>query len=201
MSAAELLGFSLVLATAAAVPGPDIAAIVGRAFAVGLWRTLPLVAGIILGHAVWMLAAVSGLAALARLLGPAFVAIKIAAALYLIYLAWRLWFGTSADDRAASGPHRGGAVLSGLLVSFSNPKAMVFFGAVVPSIVAVDRLNGLDVAVLIAASSATFALVFTSWAAIAARTRTLLRSVAVRRVANRFLALVLTGAAVAVTAR
>ena len=124
MTGAEVFGFAFVVAAAAAVPGPDIAAIFARTLGVGFTRSLPLIIGIILGHAVWMLAAVSGLAALAQLLGPAFIGIKIAAASYLIYLAWRLWTAASttdvADDRTV--PDQRNAIVTGLLVSFSNPR-------------------------------------------------------------------------------
>jgi threonine/homoserine/homoserine lactone efflux protein len=65
MSWHDLLGFILILAAAAAIPGPDVAAIIGSGLSGGLSSAFRLVFGLILGHAVWMTAAVTGLAALA----------------------------------------------------------------------------------------------------------------------------------------
>ena len=87
----DLIGFILVLAAAAAIPGPDIAAIVGSGLSGGLSRAAAMILGIMLGHAVWMTAAFTGLAALALALGGAFIVIKAAAVAYLLYLAWKLW--------------------------------------------------------------------------------------------------------------
>src|SRR5688572_33308491 len=87
----DLIGFIIVLAAAAAIPGPDVAAIVASGLSGGLQRAFSVVAGLILGHMVWMTAAFTGLAALAAALGPAFLLIKLAAIAYLLYLAWGLW--------------------------------------------------------------------------------------------------------------
>jgi threonine/homoserine/homoserine lactone efflux protein len=207
MTLAELLGFVVILAAATAVPGPDIAAIVGRALGVGFGRTLPMIAGIVIGHAGWMLAACLGLATLALALGPAFVVIKIAAVLYLLYLAWQLWRApveaaavADAEAAAARAP-LGSGLAAGLLVSLSNAKAMVLFGAVLPSVVPVERLGGTQIAVLIAANSLTMLAVFLAWAAAMARARALLVNAARRRALNRTSAVVLAGTGIAVAVR
>lgn len=206
MTLAELSSFVLVLAAAAAVPGPDIAAIVGRALGVGFVRTLPLIAGIVAGHALWMLAACLGLAALALALGPAFVVIKIAAVAYLLYLAWQLWRAPVAEESgsgtvATSRTPTGGGLAAGLLVSLSNPKAIVLFGAVLPGVLPVERLSGIETLGLLLTSSLTLVVVFFAWAAAAARARAALVTAARRRALNRASAVVLAGTGVAVAVR
>ena len=203
MSLHELLGFILILAAAAAIPGPDVAAIIGSGLSGGLASAFRLVFGLILGHAVWMIAAVTGLSALAQALGAAFIVIKLGAVAYLLYLAWKLWTAPVAaaldSDAPASPAARG--VVTGVLVSLSNPKALVFFSAVVPSVLPLERLSLGDFGWLILASSLTFIVVFGAWAVLAAKARTVLGKAANRRSINRGSALLIAGSAVAVATR
>lgn len=204
MSWHELLGFIVILAAAAAIPGPDVAAIVGAGLSGGLSRAFSLIVGLILGHAVWMAAAVTGLAALAQALGAAFVLIKIGAVGYLLYLAWSLWTAPVAatPDAAAPAARIGKAgIATGILVSLSNPKALVFFGAVVPGILPMQHLSLGDFALLVLASSLTFIAVFGAWAVLAAKARTLLGRTDRRRIFNRASAVLIAGSAVGVAAR
>ena len=121
MTVTELTGFALILAAAAAIPGPDIAAIVARSLGFGFRRTVPLILGIVAGHAIWLAAAATGVAMLAKAFGAAFVAVKIAGVLYLLYLAWQLWSAPAeaAGEDAATPSGDRAAVLTGLLVSLS----------------------------------------------------------------------------------
>jgi threonine/homoserine/homoserine lactone efflux protein len=203
MSWHDLVGFILILAAAAAIPGPDVAAIIGSGLSGGLTSAFRLIFGLILGHAIWMTAAVTGLAALAQTLGAAFIVIKLGAVAYLLYLAWRLWTAPAASlqaDAAASGPS-GAGILTGFLVSLSNPKALVFFSAVVPSILPLEHLSLGDFALLIIASSLTFIMVFGTWAVLAAKARAVLGKAANRLVINRGSAVLIAGSAVAVATR
>ena len=201
----DLIGFIVILAAAAAIPGPDIAAIVGSGLSGGLTRAFSVVLGIMLGHAVWMTAAFTGLAALALALGGTFILIKAVAVAYLLYLAWKLWTApvtASPDDIAAprAASNRAG-IATGVLVSLSNPKALVFFSAVMPSILPMEKLSLADFALLILTSSLTFIVVFGAWALLAAKARTAFGNAARRRTFNRTSALLIAGSAVAVASR
>jgi threonine/homoserine/homoserine lactone efflux protein len=203
MSWHDLLGFILILAAAAAIPGPDVAAIIGSGLSGGLAPAFRLVFGLILGHAVWMIAAVTGLAALAQALGAAFIVVKLGAVAYLLYLAWKLWTAPVAAGLETGAPASaaGSGVVTGILVSLSNPKALVFFSAVVPSVLPLEHLSLGDFAWLILASSLTFIVVFGAWAVLAAKARTVLGKAAHRRSINRGSALLIAGSAVAVATR
>jgi threonine/homoserine/homoserine lactone efflux protein len=203
MSWSDLLGFILILGVAAAIPGPDVAAIVASGLSGGLARALTVVAGLILGHMVWLLAAFTGIAALAAALGPAFLVIKVAAIAYLLYLAWALWtapVGPIESETERSAAPRAG-IVTGIAVSLSNPKALVFFSAVVPSVLPMDRLTLTDDALVLAASSLVFLGVFGAWAVLAAKARDFLGNAAHRRGFNRLSALLIAGSAAAVAAR
>ena len=203
MSWHDLLGFILILGVAAAIPGPDVAAIVANGLSGGLVRALTVVAGLILGHMVWLTAAFTGIAALAAALGPAFLAIKIGAIAYLLWLAWGLWTAPVAPMESASAPaaaaHTG--IMTGIAVSLSNPKALVFFSAVVPSVLPIDRLTLTDDMLVLAFSTVVFVAVFGAWAVLAAKARDFLGNAARRRGFNRISALLIAGSAAAVAAR
>ena len=204
MSWHDLLGFILILGAAAAIPGPDVAAVVGSGLSGGLSRAFSVIIGIILGHAVWMTAAFTGLAALAAALGPAFLLIKIGAIAYLLWLAWGLWNAPvaplEANTQASAAPSRAG-ILTGLAVALSNPKALVFFSAVVPSVLPLERLTLGDDALLILCSSAVFVVVFGAWALLAAKARQFLGNAANRRGFNRISAMLIAGSAALVATR
>jgi threonine/homoserine/homoserine lactone efflux protein len=204
MSWHDLLGFIVILGVAAAIPGPDVAAIVANGLSGGLARALTVVAGLILGHMVWLTAAFTGIAALAAALGTAFLIIKIGAIAYLLYLAWRLWTAPVAPIESGTAPSAGAAhtgIMTGIAVSLSNPKALVFFSAVVPSVLPIDRLTLSDDALVLAASTLVFAAVFGAWAVLAAKAREFLGNAARRRGFNRISALLIAGSAAAVAAR
>lgn len=203
MTFSSLCIFLLVLGAGAAIPGPDIVAILARALSHGFKNTLALISGILFGHALWTVAAALGLVVLVQTLGSAFVVIKFAAAIYLIYLAWNLWNAhteatlSSADN---SNDRRSGFI-SGLLISLSNPKAMIFFGTVMPTVLPIANLTVLQLVLVLFLSTTTMFIVFGAWAAVASRARIALQNASSRRALNRGSALALAGAGIAIAAR
>ena len=203
MTFSSLCIFLLVLGAGAAIPGPDIVAILARALSHGFKNTLALISGILFGHALWTVAAALGLVVLVQTLGSAFVVIKFAAAIYLIYLAWNLWNShteatlSSADN---SNDRRSGFI-SGLLISLSNPKAMIFFGTVMPTVLPIANLTVLQLVFVLFLSTTTMFIVFGAWAAVASRARIALQNASSRRALNRGSALALAGAGIAIAAR
>jgi threonine/homoserine/homoserine lactone efflux protein len=203
MTFSSICIYVFVLAATAAIPGPDIVAILARALSLGFERTLVFISGILFGHALWTVAAALGLVALVQMLGPAFFIIKLAAASYLLYLAWKLWNAAAEVDSSIDGQdgNQKGGFVSGLLISLSNPKAIVFFGAVMPSVLPIANLTVFELLIVLAVSTVTMFIVFGTWAAIASRARIALQSASSRRVFNKASALALTGAGLAVAAR
>ena len=90
-----------------------------------------------------MLAAL-GLAVLAQRAQALFVGVRFAGALYLLYLAWRLWRAPLGALDAALAPPRESALqlfLGALALTLGNPKTMVFFLAVLPTVVDLAHLT------------------------------------------------------------
>src|SRR5262249_24574009 len=137
----ELLPFIAVAAVVIAAPGPDMA-LVGRNALVGGRRIALFTSlGVAIGLTVWSLAASVGVAALLQRSEPAFTALRICGAAYLVWLGvqalYAAWTGRdhAAARGTAAGVRRGRpgeALRQGLLSNLSNPKIAVFFTSFLP---------------------------------------------------------------------
>lgn len=134
----QYLIFLLAFAASAALPGPEIAALLSRSIAGGLRSSLPLASGIIAGKLIMLSTAVIGLSALLAILGPAFVILKYAGAAYLLWLGFRKWrdagkaLATAADIPAADARIEIGL---GLAMTVTNPLAIAFYMALLPGVI------------------------------------------------------------------
>src|SRR5215217_63985 len=180
--------FATALLIAAASPGPGIAAIVARVLGRGTNGAIAFTAGLALGDVVWLSFAVVGLAALAEAFHEVFLVAKYAGAAYLLYLAYKLWTQPvqAREVRAsASREHPARLFLAGLAVTMGNPKVMVFYLALLPTILDLTRITILGYAELVAATLAVLAAVFSAYILLAARARRLFTSERAIRGINR----------------
>ena len=193
--------FCLVYALSVASPGPGVAAIVARSLARGTQGAPAFIAGFLVGDLVWFTVAATGLAALAQTAYTVFAAVKYAGAAYLLYLAWRLW---TAPARELNGqnmepsqkPSR--LFLGSLALTMGNPKTMVFFFALLPTVVQLETLSLAGSLGIAGAISVVLPLVLGAYVLAAVRARRLLQSPRAVRLVNRGSATVMAGAAVAV---
>lgn len=123
-------------------PGPDLVLVLQEALGRGRRAGLLASLGVVLGIALWMLAAIFGLTALFRAVPAAALWTQLAGGALLVFLgvsglrhAW-LARGTRPQpapqhlDVPAAAPAGRRALLRGLLTNLGNPKALVFFAAV-----------------------------------------------------------------------
>lgn len=131
----RLLAFCATSFVIIIIPGPSVLFVVGRALAFGRRTALASVVGNALGASVLAVGVAFGIGALVQRSVLVFTAIKLAGAVYLVYLGVKAWRarGTRASFEAGDG-ERGvwRAVREGFLVGISNPKTGVFFAAVLP---------------------------------------------------------------------
>lgn len=202
MALSNLLIFALALMVAAGTPGPSIAALVARVLTNGFRDVLPFLAAMWIGEALWLTCAVAGLAVVARTFGMVFIALKFLGVAYLLFLAWKMWLAPTqvggAELPGGQSPWR--MFAAGLTVTLGNPKIMVFYLALLPTIVNLNRVGTaawleLTVTTLIVLMSVDLA-----WALLAVRARRLLTSRKAVKVANRTSATAMVGAAVAIAA-
>jgi threonine/homoserine/homoserine lactone efflux protein len=202
MTLTNLLVFALALCVAAGSPGPSIAALVARVLTNGLRDVLPFLAAMWLGEALWLSCAVAGLAVVARTLGVVFLAIKLIGVAYLLFLAWRMWFAPTEVSRGElpSGQSAWRMFGAGLTVTLGNPKIMVFYLALLPTIVDLDRIRGAAWLELTAVTLVVLMTVDLAWALLAVRARRLLTSRKAVKIANRASATMMAGAAAVIAA-
>lgn len=204
LSLSSLAIFVLALGVAAFSPGPGIAAIVGRVLGRGRDGAIAFVAGMAVGDVVWLTLAVTGLAMLAQTFGAAFMVVKYAGAAYLLFIATKMWRTPTLMQAEHTGKGHAGLprlFLGGLAVTMGNPKAMVFYLALLPSLVDLARVDALAYAELATATLAVLAIVFGFYVFLALRARMLLADARSVRLLNRGSSLLMAGAAVAIAAR
>jgi threonine/homoserine/homoserine lactone efflux protein len=191
--------FAVPVAIAAMIPGPAQTALVARVLSRGAGEALPFVLGMVAGNALWLAAAVFGLSALALAYEPVFVAVKWAGIAYLAVLAWRLWRAPAAEPEAA--PRRTGGVLGGAALTLGNPKAVVFYGAVLPQVVDLTTLDAADIAAVFAVQLGIDLAVQAAYVLGAARARSFFRSPRRLRLVNRSAAAMMAGSAALIASR
>lgn len=203
MTFASLLVFATTLFVAAGSPGPSIAALVARVLSRGARDVLPFLLAMWVGEAIWLSLAVAGLAAIAESFQPVFVAIKWIGVGYLLYLAWKMWFSEPAEPGEAIPESRSALkmFIAGLTVTLGNPKIMIFYVALLPSIIDLAGVTPVGWLELLGAMFLTLVVVHLSWVMLAARARQFLRSRRAVKIANRVSAGTMAGAAAAIAAR
>ena len=136
------LTFLGVMAVMAATPGPANLFSVANGVQRGPAGALAGVVGMNAATLVWFGAAALGLGALVTAFPQAFRLISIGGALYVAWLgikALRGAFRTAADPHAPTIRLGRSALLDGFMVQIANPKAILFFTAVLPPFLDVNR--------------------------------------------------------------
>jgi threonine/homoserine/homoserine lactone efflux protein len=179
-----VIAFLLVAVVVIASPGPDFAltmhATVARGRRAGAMTGL----GVVSGQLVWGVATAAGLAALLVESRPAFVALRLAGAAYLVWLgigalraAWR-----GVEQPARFRGNRSG-YRQGLLSNVGNPKMAIFFTSLLPQF-------GSSLPELVT-HSVLFSMLTLVWLALVVRAGAALRTPTVRRVLDALTGVVL----------
>lgn len=198
-----LLTFCAVYALAVATPGPGIAAIVARSLAHGAKGAPAFIAGFVVGDMVWFSIAATGLAALAKTAAWLFIGIKWAGVVYLLYLAYKLWTAPAervevkGDDRQ----HGWRAFVASLMLTLANPKAILFFLALLPTVVDLTTLTAVSFLEISGAICLLLPLVLGAYVLLAAKARQLFTTPSAVRKLNRSSGVAMAGAAVVVASR
>lgn len=164
MALSTWLLFSAVVLAAVLTPGPAMLAIIAHALQRGARATMPVVLGNVAGVIVLIGVSIAGVAALVTAVPGALDALRWGGAAYLLWLGVRGLRG----DAAGNAVGRGSGFVRGVLISFSNPKALLFFGAVLPQFVD-PRRSALPQFGMMAGTNALLELLATSAAAFAAQ--------------------------------
>jgi homoserine/homoserine lactone efflux protein len=118
------------------IPGPTVTLIIANSLTHGMRAGLLNVAGTQLGLGIMLGVLLVGLSSVIATMGVWFDWVRIAGAIYLIWLGWKLLRANAGFGEIGKTPApRGGFFLQGFLVLMSNPKALLWFGAFIPQFV------------------------------------------------------------------
>jgi threonine/homoserine/homoserine lactone efflux protein len=139
ISSGQLLGYAIASFLIIVVPGPGVLFVIGRALAHGRRTAIATAVGHAGGNYVVAACVAVGLGTLLERSAQVFVAVKLAGALYLVWLGVQAIRHRQALAEAMAGavPARAGwlALRDGFVVGVTNPKAYILFGAILPQFV------------------------------------------------------------------
>jgi len=177
MDAFTLLTFTIAYAIAVLVPGPGVAAVVARALGGGFKGAFPMVLGILAGDLVYFVFAVFGLAAIATYFGPVFTVVRWAGALYLLYIAYKFWTARPGAEQMKPRNEDGfRTFLAGFSLTMGNPKTIVFYLAILPTVIPLDQMNPLAFAELTFIVVVVLLIIGSGYAFLASAARELFKS-------------------------
>jgi threonine/homoserine/homoserine lactone efflux protein len=135
---ATLLTFGLVCLGLALTPGPNMMYLVSRSICQGRKAGLISLSGVGLGFLVYMVAAALGITALLFAVPLAYDGLRIAGAVYLLYLAWQALRpgGRSpfqVRDLPVDSPRK--LVAMGFFTNLLNPKAAMLYLSLLPQFI------------------------------------------------------------------
>ncbi|MBR8319844.1 MULTISPECIES: LysE family translocator [Burkholderia cepacia complex] len=203
MTLCALAVFALALLVTAGTPGPSVATLVARVLTNGVRDVLPSLAAMWLGEALWLTLLVAGLSAFARTFATGLIVLKLLGVAYLPTLAWKMWTAPTASgaDDLPRGHSPWRMFDAGLLVTLGNPKIMVIYLALLPTLIDPTHVGVAAWAELVSTMPAVLILTDCFWSLCVSRARAFLTSVRAMRIANRTSATAMAGAAAAITTR
>eukprot|EP01133_Synstelium_polycarpum_P025370 gene25370-30455_t len=148
MTLAGFIAYSGALAIAAAIPGPGLTALIARALGSGFRSALFMSLGLVLGDLTYLTAVV-------------------------------FWTAGISAEKIEAKRGSGGAlasVLSGLAVTLGNPKTMIFYIALTPTLIDLHAITPTDYALLASVTVVTLLVVLVPYLALASKARWFLQS-------------------------
>ena len=167
MSPSSWLGFLALSALAVLTPGPTMLAIVGHAAGSGFRRTVPMILGNALGIGAVVAISIAGLTGTLLRAPTVLTVLQLAGAAYLAWSGVKTWIHRAEPLPVTGEGTATGPLGRGFLLVWANPKALLFFGAVLPQFVREDHSLGLQF-VEIAATFLVLELAMTTLVAAAA---------------------------------
>ena len=163
MSITELYFYAFAMFILFLTPGPVWVVLLARIFSNGWSGGLPLACGVIIADFTWSFLAVISISSISEAIPSITKTLTWVAAGFFLYLAIKLWLKPSYDlnnielSKVSSKLKFNSIYLesfmTGLLVNFSNPKAILFYISIMPGFFLLNQLTNTD-AIIIASISA-----------------------------------------------
>ncbi len=153
MSLETVVAFIIITIVATVTPGPTMLYIASCGLSHGSKGYLPACLGVLVADFIYFLLTVTGLGIILLASHELFFLIKWLGVLYLFYLGVKLIFSnyTTSIDKNEEFSHKivfHHAFLKGFVVHLANPKTMLFFGALLPQFIDVEKPMLLQVLII-----------------------------------------------------
>lgn len=182
------LAFTIASAIVVLIPGPNIVLTVNYAIRDGRRSGMATIPGVVLGAFIAMSLSLLGAGAVLATSAFLFTLLKLAGAVYLIWLAYSLWTAP-VETMPLGGAKKSQPLVSlfwqSLLISVLNPKGPAFYVAFVPQFVSADGPIFQQFAVLIATFLAVATLNSLFWLYFASGLRSQFQKPRALRLLNR----------------
>ena len=180
-------------------PGPAVLFVLATALRRGARASVASTLGILSANTIYFALSATGVGALLLASYRIFFLVKWAGAAYLVYLGVRALLSRpahSADPAAGQGNHRSASMIfrDGLRLQLSNPKAIVFFAALLPQFIDAKGDVALQVVVLGVTSLTIEAAVLLGYGLAAGRALAVARQPRYAAWTNRISGVLLIGA-------
>jgi threonine/homoserine/homoserine lactone efflux protein len=156
-----LAGFLLAAVALAGSPGPATLSLAAAGAAFGARRVAGYFVGIVVGMVVVMAITASGLVGLLLAVPGAMPVVTVGAALYFVWLAWRIATAPPLSD--AAGQRQPPSLAGGLALSLVNPKGYAAMAALFSGFVLLHDRLALDAVLKIALLTVLIAAVNIAW--------------------------------------
>ncbi len=155
------------------IPGPNVALIVANSVAYGTWFGMVTLAGSLTAMVVQLSIVTLGMSAALGVVGAWLEWLRWLGVVYLVVVGVRQWRAAPVDlTRTRPEPRSARSIyLRGLLVSLTNPKTLLFFGAFFPQFLSPDHGLGGQLLLLSLTFMALALALDSCWALLAGRVR------------------------------
>lgn len=148
MSLESSFTFFLAILIFSITPGPGVFALLARSINTNFKECIPLALGMTISDIIYLILACLGLSTIANNYSLLFEFIRIAGALYLIYLAYKMFSSPIKLDESSEKLSKKSFIVTffqGFLISASNPKVILFYIAFLPTFLDIKSLSNNDV--------------------------------------------------------
>ncbi len=196
MTTETTIAFTLAMLILAATPGPGVFASVAQALSAGFRSSWNVIIGIVMGDILFLMLAIFGLSAVARVLGDFFFVVRLVGGAYLIWLGYKMWtmqplsFNAEPSTNQRNGWQR---FLGGLFITLGNPKVILFYVGFLPTFMNLDQLKHIDILIITGVVTLVLAGVMGVYAYTAGRARQIFASPRAARNLNRSAGTVMIG--------
>ncbi|MEZ8047492.1 MULTISPECIES: LysE family translocator [Vibrio] len=187
MSITSGIALFVAMLLSAAIPGPSVLAVLSRSLSFGWKQGLLVVLGVLIADYIFIFLALSGLSALASAMGEFAKVIKYVGVTYLFWLAYTTWTSDVSESTSTSSEQgtKASSVTIGLLMTVSNPKAILFYMGFFPAFIDLKTFTTTDVMMILVISTVAVGGVLSLYACTASKARFVFQGRSAKMLLNR----------------